>query len=93
MSRSELAKSPEIFIYHHIMFQELYAAGYTDLLIQSGSSEFNSDDFRHRKLQITHYKYKPSIEQDICASDLVISHAGMETLPVRYDVAFITTCG
>lgn len=52
--------------------------GYSEVLLQTGAGEVTpcaSSGVAGVKLQ--HYRYKPSIKQDIESADLVISHAGL----------------
>ncbi|KAI0035042.1 glycosyltransferase family 28 C-terminal domain-containing protein [Vararia minispora EC-137] len=60
--------------------------GYTDVVIQCGSMGFQrlpgngATSFESRGCNIQVYRFKPSLEQDYDAADLVISHAGSGTI-------------
>ena len=66
------------------MFQILKRKGYTNLLLQIGNGKFTPKKGEHYGITIDYYDYKNSLDQDIRAADLIISHAGagsiMETL-------------
>ena len=61
----------------HILRQK----GYTELLIQSGKSEFPQDLLTNASqvLAVTQYTFKPDLKADIASADLVVSHAGAGT--------------
>lgn len=56
-------------------FQCLKQLGYTSAKIQLGKSEVVPNS-SVPGLDIIHYKYKDSLQNDISEADLVISHAG-----------------
>ncbi|KAI8098936.1 glycosyl transferase [Halteromyces radiatus] len=62
----------------------IYALGFTSLLIQYGSSKKvflkNMDNYKKDQVDIQGYDYKPFIDQDIQAADMVISHSGSGTI-------------
>jgi len=67
--------------------KQLGYKGYTSLLIQAGSSEFDESILeKHKELpNVEWYKYKSDIETDILKADLVISHAGAgSSLEIMY---------
>ena len=59
--------------------EELYGKGYRQLVIQAGESKlaWASTTSWSDKLDISIWKYKPSLLDDFKEADLVISHAGM----------------
>ncbi|KAH3719886.1 UDP-N-acetylglucosamine transferase subunit ALG13 homolog [Dreissena polymorpha] len=58
--------------------------GFTKLILQQGNGKFDPKSGTLHGLTVEHYRFKPSIRQDIEEADLVISHAGagscLETL-------------
>lgn len=66
---------------HKVCEEEIQTAlknsGYTWLVVQAG--KFESDPPTDTPLQVTWYKYKPSIKEDMTEADLIISHAGAGT--------------
>lgn len=58
------------------LFQCLKMLGFTHIVLQTGSGEFQLSDSTVEGIQIDHFRYKPSIKADIEEADLVISHAG-----------------
>ena len=67
-----------MFMYHYNL-QCLEKLGYNHVLLQIGAGQFQPENALTsvQGVTIDHYKYKPSILEDIQAADLVISHAGM----------------
>ncbi|EEB91813.1 hypothetical protein MPER_09768 [Moniliophthora perniciosa FA553] len=71
------------------VLSNLHNRGYTQLVVQCGSSDFdfchlfnNQDTFHLEKSSVTIecWKYKPSLQGEYERADLVISHAGSGTI-------------
>lgn len=54
----------------------LQKLGYNRVLLQVGSGHYMPEDGTLHGLEVSFYRFKPSIRSDIEAADLVISHAG-----------------
>jgi beta-1,4-N-acetylglucosaminyltransferase len=59
--------------------QLLAARGYTRLVMQVGRGKARPQLIDHAGIQVEFYKFKPSLEPDIAAAALVLSHAGAGT--------------
>lgn len=57
----------------------LKSLGYQRLVLQIGRGKFEPESGVREGLQVTVYRYKSSIKDDIVNSDLIISHAGSGT--------------
>lgn len=71
------------------VLNSLIQKGYTELIIQCGNSDFelaSSTTGSHQEVlnvvqngvNITLWKFKPSLEKEYARADIVISHAGMQ---------------
>lgn len=62
----------------HFRFQALKKRGYRNLKIQIGNGEIipNVEEAKKLGINLTYYRFKDSIRQDIIDADLIISHAG-----------------
>ncbi|XP_033760792.1 UDP-N-acetylglucosamine transferase subunit ALG13 homolog [Pecten maximus] len=65
-------------------FKVLEKKGFTSVTLQTGRGSSEPLCGQVGKVTVEHYRYKPSIQDDISSADLVISHAGagscLETL-------------
>jgi beta-1,4-N-acetylglucosaminyltransferase len=57
----------------------LRSLGYQRLVLQIGRGKFEPESGVREGIQVTVYRYKSSIKEDITSSDLIISHAGSGT--------------
>ncbi|XP_059479630.1 translational activator of cytochrome c oxidase 1-like [Neocloeon triangulifer] len=57
----------------------LKGRGFTRLMIQYGNGSFIPPDCNLEGVQISSYRFKDSLKQDMSSADLVISHAGAGT--------------
>lgn len=69
------------------VLNSLVQKGYTELIIQCGNSDFElASSTNHQEVlnlvrnevNITLWKFKPSLEEEYRRADIVISHAGMQ---------------
>lgn len=69
------------------VLNSLIQKGYTELIIQCGNSDFElASSTNHQEVlnlvrnevNITLWKFKPSLEEEYRRADIVISHAGMQ---------------
>ncbi|CAB3360696.1 Hypothetical predicted protein [Cloeon dipterum] len=57
----------------------LKSRGYTRLKIQYGNGSFIPPDCSLEGVQISSYRFKESLQQDMSSADLILSHAGAGT--------------
>lgn len=69
------------------VLKSLIQKGYTEFIIQCGNSDFElAASIGHQEVfnvvrdgvNITLWKFKPSLEEEYARADIVISHAGMQ---------------
>jgi beta-1,4-N-acetylglucosaminyltransferase len=77
--------------------EQLFAKGYRQLVIQAGESKLGLIPNQSTcatwtdRLDITIWKYKPSLVQDIKEANLVISHAGIHSQVLSFLVSQAST--
>ncbi|KAI0310895.1 glycosyltransferase family 1 protein [Amylostereum chailletii] len=56
--------------------------GYNDIIVQCGNSQVDGleSEFERHGATVTVWRFKPSLEEEYAAADLVISHAGSGTI-------------
>ncbi|PIK46742.1 hypothetical protein BSL78_16406 [Apostichopus japonicus] len=66
---------------------KLQELGYTTVTIQIGRGKFEPNPINRSNFELSYFRYKDSISQDINSADLVISHAGagsvLETMEAK----------
>lgn len=69
-----------------LVLDAFHAKGYTDVVIQCGNShvselgDTDSCELNIANVSISVWRFKPSLELDVAAANLVISHAGSGTI-------------
>lgn len=63
-----------------VCVQALKEKGYTSVLVQTGLG-WPVEPTDYEGIELRSYDFKPSLSEDLKAADLIISHAGISTLP------------